>query len=261
MQAKKVGQWRVRQHAGGDPGEWSEGCWSSVMLARWAEQTSQEVTMSLYYQEGDGPTEKRMTESRCGQMASEVCSRINNWHKNNQAKERKRGNYLFGGKDIIKMLSLQYIAINNTGIIMQTLNIDICHLRVLGKGNHLGKQTGKQTGRPQSLHFEFRVVGQLLSPVRLFATPRTASCQASPSSTIFHCLLTSTESMMPSNHLSLCFQALLLRSIFPSLRLFSNQSSFSVRWPKYWSFSISSSSEYSELISLGLTGLKTLSDT
>ena len=123
MQAKKVGQWRVRQHAGGDPGEWSEGCWSSVMLARWAEQTSQEVTMSLDYQEGDGPTEKRMTESRCGQMASEVCSRINNWHKNNQAKERKRGNYLFGGKDIIKMLSLQYIAINNTDIIMQTLNI------------------------------------------------------------------------------------------------------------------------------------------
>ena len=143
---------------------------------------------------------------------------------------------------------------------MQTLNIDICHLHVLGKGNHLGKRTGEQTERPQSLHFEFRVVVQLLSRVRLFATPWTAACQASPSSTIFHCLLTSTESMMPSNHLNLCFQALLLRSIFPSLRIFSNQS-FSVRWPKYWSFSISSSNEYSELISLGLTGLKTLSDT
>ena len=45
--------------------------------------------MSLYHQEGDGPTEKRMmTESRCGQMASEVCSQINNWHLNNQRKEK-----------------------------------------------------------------------------------------------------------------------------------------------------------------------------
>ena len=68
--------------------------------------------------------------------------------------------------------------------------------------------------------------------------------------------LMSTESMMPSSHLFFCCPLLLLPSIFPRIRLFSNESALCVRWPKYWSFSfsISPSNEYSGLISLGLTG-------
>ena len=65
------------------------------------------------------------------------------------------------------------------------------------------------------------------------------------------CSNSSIESVMPSNHLSLCCPLLLLPSIFPSIRVFSNESTLHIRWPKYWSFSfsISPSSEYSELIS------------
>ena len=61
--------------------------------------------------------------------------------------------------------------------------------------------------------------------------------------------LMSIESVMPSNHLILCCHPLLLPSIFPSIRVFSNESVFHIRWPKYWSFSISSSNEYAGLIS------------
>ena len=66
----------------------------------------------------------------------------------------------------------------------------------------------------------------------------------------------SIESVMPSNHLILCHPLLLLPSIFPSIRVFSNESVLHIRWPKYlsFSFSISPSNEYSELISLGWTG-------
>ena len=66
----------------------------------------------------------------------------------------------------------------------------------------------------------------------------------------------SIESVMPSNHLILCCPLLLLPSIFPSIRVFSNESALCIRWPKYWSFSfsISPSNEYSGLISLGWTG-------
>ena len=89
------------------------------------------------------------------------------------------------------------------------------------------------------------------SHVRLFATPRIAACQASPSSTISQSLLklVSFESVMPSNHLILCHSLLRLPSIFPSSRVFSNESAHSIRWPKYWSFFISPSNEYSGLIS------------
>ena len=92
---------------------------------------------------------------------------------------------------------------------------------------------------------------QLLSNVQLFATPWTAASQASLSITNSQSLLKlmSIESVMPSNHL--CRPLLLLPSIFPSIRVFSNESVLCIRWPKYWSFSfsISHSNEYSGLIS------------
>ena len=70
--------------------------------------------------------------------------------------------------------------------------------------------------------------------------------------------LMSIKSVMPSNHLILCCPLLLLPSILPSIRVFSNESVLHIKWPKYWSFSICSSSEYSGLIFLGLTGLISL---
>ena len=81
---------------------------------------------------------------------------------------------------------------------------------------------------------------QLLSCVRPFATPWTAAHQASLS--ITNCQSppksVSIESVMPSNHLILCCPLLLLPSIFPSIRVFSNESALHIRWPKYWSFSL-----------------------
>ena len=89
---------------------------------------------------------------------------------------------------------------------------------------------------------------QSLSRIRLFATPWTAACQASLSITNSRSLpkLMSIELEMPSNHLLLCHPLLLPPSIFPSIRVFSNESVLHIRWPKYWSFSfsISPSNEY-----------------
>ena len=83
------------------------------------------------------------------------------------------------------------------------------------------------------------------------ATPWTAAHQASLPSTVFQILpkLTSIQSVMPSNHLILCHPLLLLPSIFPSIRVLSKESALCIRWPESWSFSISYSNEYSELIS------------
>ena len=83
----------------------------------------------------------------------------------------------------------------------------------------------------------------LLSHVRLFATPWTASRQASLSITNSCSLLElmSIELVMPSNHLLLCFPLLLPPSIFPSIKVFFNEPTLHMRWPKYWSFSFSSS--------------------
>ena len=93
---------------------------------------------------------------------------------------------------------------------------------------------------------------QSLSQVRLFATPWTAAHQASLSITNSQSLLKlmSIKLVMPSNHLILCSPLLLLPSIFPSIRVFSNESVLHNRWPKYWSFtfSITPSNEYSGLI-------------
>ena len=93
---------------------------------------------------------------------------------------------------------------------------------------------------------------QSLSCVRLFVTPWTAACQVSLSITNSQSLLKlmSIESVMPSNHLILCCPLLLLPSIFPSIRVFSNELALHIRWPKYWSFSfnISPSNEHPGLI-------------
>ena len=100
---------------------------------------------------------------------------------------------------------------------------------------------------------------QLLSHVRLFATRWTAASQASLSIANTQSLLKlmSIESVMPSNHLILCCPLLLLPSIFPSIRVFSNETVLPIRWPKYWGFSfcISLSNEYSGLISLRMDWL------
>ena len=98
-----------------------------------------------------------------------------------------------------------------------------------------------------------KIVVQSLSHVQLFATPWTAACQPSLPFIVSQSLLKlmSIELVMLSNHLILCRPLLLLPSIFPSIRVFSNESALCIRWPKYWSFSFSSSpsNEYSGLIS------------
>ena len=103
---------------------------------------------------------------------------------------------------------------------------------------------------------------QSLSCVQLFATSRTTARQASLSITKSRSLLklTSIELVMPSNHLIFCHPLLLPPSIFPSIRVFSNESVLRIRWPKYWSFSfsISPSNEYSGLISFRMDWLDLL---
>ena len=100
---------------------------------------------------------------------------------------------------------------------------------------------------------------QLLSRVLLFATPLTTACQASLSITNSQSSPKpmSIESVMPSNHLILCRPLLLLPLIFPSIRVFSNESALHIRWPKYWSFSfsINPSNEYPGLISFRMDWL------
>ena len=106
------------------------------------------------------------------------------------------------------------------------------------------------------------IVVQLLSSGWLFATPWTAACQASLSFTISQSLLKrmSIKLVMLSNHFILCCPLLLLPSIFPGIRIFSNESALHNRWPKYWSlsFSISPSNVYSGWVPLWLTGLISL---
>ena len=101
---------------------------------------------------------------------------------------------------------------------------------------------------------------QLLSCVRLLATPLTASHQASLSIINSWSLLKlmSIELVMPSNHLILCHSLLFLPSIFPSVRVFSDESLICIRGPKYWSFCISPSSEYLGLISFRMDWLDLL---
>ena len=106
----------------------------------------------------------------------------------------------------------------------------------------------------------FVVVIQLLSPVQLFAMSWAAAFQAFLSFTISQSLLKlmSTESVVPFNHLFPCCPLLLLLSIFPSIRVFSSGSALHIKYPKYWSFSISPSNEYSGLISFRMDWLDLL---
>ena len=113
-----------------------------------------------------------------------------------------------------------------------------------------------------SIYFLIPLIVQLLSCAQLFAVPWTEAHQASLSFTLSQSLrkLMSIKSMMPSNHPILCCPLLLLPSIFPSIRVFSNESALRIRWPKYWSFSfsISPSNEYSGLISFRMDWLDLL---
>ena len=112
-----------------------------------------------------------------------------------------------------------------------------------------------------SFNFQFSSV-QLFSHVWLLATPWTTACQASLSITNSQSLpkFMSIESVMPSSHLILCRPLLLLPLIFPSIRVFSNEPVFPIRWPKYWSFSfnISPSNEHPGLISFSMDWLDLL---
>ena len=119
-----------------------------------------------------------------------------------------------------------------------------------------------EEGSPAALRPDKRVDSQLssvqlLSRVRLFATPWTAARQASLSITNSRSLLKlkSIESVMSSNHLILCRPVLLPPSICPNIRVFSNESVLCIRWLKDWSFSISPSNEYSGLISFRMDWL------
>ena len=126
------------------------------------------------------------------------------------------------------------------------------------QGHRVKGRVGR-TARPGSMPFSSV---QSLSCVQLFVTPWTAARQASLSFTISQSLLKfmSVELVMPSNHLILCRHLLLLPSIFPSIRVFSNKSVLRIRWPTYWSisFSISPSNEYSGLISFRIDWLDLL---
>ena len=117
----------------------------------------------------------------------------------------------------------------------------------LNGGGNVERERGVVEGsdpRGQSVQFSRSVASNPLQPM---------DCSA-PGFPVHHQLwsllkLMSIESVMPSNHLFLCCPLLLLPSIFPSIRVFSNESVLPIRWPKFWSFSISPSSEYSGLIS------------
>ena len=113
------------------------------------------------------------------------------------------------------------------------------------------------------INFAVMVV-QSLGHVQLFMSPWTAAHQAPLSSTFSRSWLKfmSSDSVMLSNHLILCHSLLLLPSIFPSIRVFLNESAVHIRWPKYWSFnfSISPSNEYSGLISFRIDWLDLLAD-
>ena len=125
---------------------------------------------------------------------------------------------------------------------------------IIVKSVHRSRATSKPLHQFSSI--------QLLSRVRLFATPQTAALQASLSITNSWSLpkLTCIELVMPSNHVILCHPLPLLPSVLPRIRVFPNESALRMRWPKYWSFSssISPSNEHPGLISFRMDWLDLL---
>ena len=160
----------------------------------------------------------------------------------------------FGNSPVVQCLRLHT---PNSGGIGRSL------VRELGMPHSLAKIRKKKRWQSspflQKQNYPFSSV-HLLSHVRLFATPWTAACQVSLSFIISwsQLKLISIESVMSFNHLILGRPLLLPPSIFPCIRVFSNESALSISWPSYWSFSISLSNEYSGLISFRLTGLISL---
>ena len=134
-------------------------------------------------------------------------------------------------------------------ILAQVLSFFACKV----KGSPGSPQHLRLHSRSEPARWRRRQSVQLLSRVQLFATSWLTACQASLSITNSQSLLklTSIKSVMPSNHLILCHPLLLLPSILPSIRVFSNESVLHIRWPKVWSlsFSFSLSNEYPGLIS------------
>ena len=147
--------------------------------------------------------------------------------------------------------------------IWESIKCHICKkIKMMGKRNYILKFNNTYI---KSLFLAFWISAsqsvQSLSHIRLFVTPWTAACQASLSITNSQSLfkLTSIELVMPSNHLILCHLLLLLPSIFPSIRVFSNESVLCIRWPNWsFSFSISPSNEYSWFISIRMDWLDLL---
>ena len=124
-------------------------------------------------------------------------------------------------------------------ILRNVINYNLKSLLIPTKSAHLDASYTHQFSSVQVSH------------IQLFVTPWTATCQASLSITNSLLKLVSIKSVMPSNHLILCHPLLLPPLIFPSIRVFSNESALCIRWPEHWSFSfsINPSNEYSGLIS------------
>ena len=159
------------------------------------------------------------------------------------------------------MISL--LALKELGPTARIVGTDILSHLILPLSTQLLQNGGERwiSEDTTTIFIQFSSV-QSLSRVRLFATPWIAACQASVSITNSRSSLrlTSIESVMPSNYLILCHPLLLLPPIPPSIRVFSNESTLRMKWPKYWSFSFSiiPSKEHPGLISFILT---VLSDT
>ena len=162
------------------------------------------------------------------------------------------------------LLIIQYSTLKSTEVQYNIWHIE-AGIRSLGKKSSWleeGEEMGDGRTEGLSARGDGVVVVQSLSRVWLFATPWTAAHQDSPSCIISWslCKLMSTESVMPSNHLTLYHPILLLSSNFPSVKIFSKESALRIRWPKYWSFSLSLSLKMNiqDWFPLGLTGLISL---
>ena len=147
------------------------------------------------------------------------------------------------------MVHIDYdLGYRNSSFLVSFYNLTICNKDWLWSNLRILEVSDEGYSLITWLNYWRNSSVQSLSHVQLFATPWTAACQASVSITNSQSFLKlmSIESMMPSSHLILCRPLLLLPPIPPSIRVFSNELTLHIRWPKYWSFSfsISPSSEH-----------------